>query len=199
MGRPKGCSGGLGRASVPGACPGRRRPARRVPRAGSRGPRPRPGTGTRRKPGQPLDPWSRAVQRSRAVQNRVHRLVRSQNQASPTMRGLARSKTASTDWYATRNAPFGGFHAHIQGWGRVRTRWIARGSAYQSVHTDLGRGVAHRPDRRPRATHAHIPWTVGASAHGSGGPQLTKLAPSAIFVVWNPSGRGSTRCTRAER
>ncbi len=77
--------------------------------------------------------------RPRAVQNHVPGLVRSQNLASPTMRGVARSKTTSRDWYASRKAPIGGFHAHVQGCGEVRTRWMTRGSAYQSVHTDLGR------------------------------------------------------------
>ena len=45
----------------------------------------------------------------------------------------------SRDWYATRNTPFGGFHAHVQGCGEVRTRLMTRGSAYQSVHADMGR------------------------------------------------------------
>lgn len=57
----------------------------------SRGPKPRPGTGTRRDHG------------------------------GPTIRGLARSKTPSGDWYATRNAPFGGFHAHVQCGSELRT------------------------------------------------------------------------------
>ncbi len=57
----------------------------------------------------------------------------------PRPRGLARSKTTSRDWYASRKAPIGGFHAHIQGCGGVRTRLMTRGSAYQSVHVDLGK------------------------------------------------------------
>ena len=57
---------------------------------------------------------------------------------SDDLRGAARSKTPSWDWYANRKAPIGGFHAYVQGCGEVRTRWVARGSAYQSVHADLG-------------------------------------------------------------
>ena len=101
---------------------------------------------------------TRGPVRSSAVQNHVPGLVRGGNLAGPTIRGVARSKTTSGDWYATRHAPFGGFHAHIHGWGGVRTRWITRGSAYQSVHADMGNtrltdpidGTCDPPSRPPR-------------------------------------------------
>ena len=97
----------------------------------------------------------------RAVQNHVPGLVRGGNLAGPTIRGVARPKTASGDWYATRKAPIGGFHAHIQGWGGVRISWMTRGSA-QSVHADLGtRGSPTRSARSAARTRSPCPGAQG--------------------------------------
>ena len=104
----------------------------------------------------------------RAVQNHVPGLVHGGNLAAPTIRGVARSKTASGDWYATRKAPIVGFHAHIQGWGGVRISWMTRGSAYQSVQADLGNprpidplDGTSRPSR-PRGPRPLLPVARGS-------------------------------------
>ena len=95
--------------------------ARRVPRPeASRGPKPRPGTGTQREPGRTHDPWPRAVQ------NHVPGLVR---------------EPEGSD----RRIP-----CDVQGYGEVRTRWMTRGSAYQSVHVDLGKRGSPTRSTGPR-------------------------------------------------